>query len=61
MRYIHQIVIKDSREVTTAETVYSNSDKPKFSVNCYLQFMKNVQYEIINRDTNQITIVDFSK
>ena len=61
MQYIHQIVTQGNRDVTTAETVYCNSDKPKFSVKCYLQFMKNVQYEIINRDTNQITVVGVSK
>jgi len=61
MTYIHQIVTQGNREITTAETIYCNSDKPKFSMKCYLQIKKNVQYEIINRVTNHIQIVGVSK
>lgn len=61
MKYIHQIVTQENRDVTNAETIYCNSDKPKFSMKCYLQIKKNVQYEIINRNTNQVTIVGVSQ
>jgi hypothetical protein len=60
-RYIHQIVTTTDRNVTTAETVYTNSESHKNSFKMYLSFMKNVQYEIIDRETNQITIVGQSK
>jgi hypothetical protein len=60
-RYIHQIVTTTDRDVTTAETVYTNSESHKNSFKMYLSFMKNVQYEIIDRETNQITIVGQSK
>jgi hypothetical protein len=58
MKFIHQIVTKDNRDITNTETTYSNSDKPKNSFKMYLKFMTNVQYEIINRYTNKITIVN---
>ena len=61
MRYIHHIVTQENRNVTTAETLYNNSNKPKYSMNMLLQIMKGVQYEIIDRETNQIQIVGLSK
>ncbi len=61
MNYIHQIVTQENRDVTTVETIYTNSDKPKFSMKCCLSFMKNVQYEIVNRINNKITIAGVSK
>jgi hypothetical protein len=61
MTYIHQIVTQGNRDVTTVETIYTNCDKPKFSMKGCLSFMKNVQYEIVNRINNQITIVGVSK
>jgi hypothetical protein len=57
MRYLHQIVTKGDRDVTNTETIYCNSDKPKFSMKCYLQIKKDVQYEIYDRETKKITIV----
>lgn len=61
MTYIHQIVTQENRGVTTVETIYTNCDRPKFSMKSCLSFMKNVQYEIVNRINNQITIVGVSK
>ena len=58
--FIHQIVTIEDRDVTTAETIITNDSNPKFSMRMYLKFMKNVQYEIVNRQTNQITIVGVS-
>jgi hypothetical protein len=52
--YIHQIVKTENGDVTPAETIYTNCPKPKFSMNAYLTFMKDVQYEIIDRTTNKI-------
>lgn len=56
--FIHQIVTIGDRDVTTAETIYCSSDKPKFSMKAYISFMKNVQYEIVNRSTNEIKLVN---
>lgn len=61
MRFIHQIVKQGNRDVTTAETVYSNLNTPKSSFKMYLSFMKDVQYEIVDRETNQIELVGKSK
>jgi hypothetical protein len=58
MRYIHQIVTKGDRDVTNTETIYSNCDKPKFSMKCYLQILKEVQYEIYDRETKEIIVID---
>jgi hypothetical protein len=55
--FIHQIVTIGDRDVTNCETIYCTSDKPKFSMKAYLTFMKNVQYEIVNRTTNEIKVV----
>ena len=59
-RYIHQIVTIEEREVTNAETVYTNNAKPTFSMKAYLTFMKDVQYEIYDRETKEIQIVGTS-
>jgi hypothetical protein len=56
--FIHQIVTIGDRNITTAETIYTNDSKPKNSMRMYLKFMKNVQYEIFNRTTNEIVIVN---
>lgn len=61
MRYIHHIVTQNDREVTNVETVYTNSNKPKSSFKMCLEFMKNVQYEIVDRQTNGIEIIGLSK
>ena len=61
MRYIHHIVTQEDRDITTAETLYTNSSTPKYSMNLLLQIMKGVQYEIVDRETNQIQIVGLSK
>lgn len=57
MKYIHQIVTKENRELTHFETVYSNSSKAKFSFKSILTFKKDCQYEIVNRETKEIIIV----
>lgn len=56
--FIHQIVTIENRDVTTAETIITNDSKPKNSMKMYLKFMKGVQYEIVNRTTNEIVIVN---
>lgn len=61
MTYAHQIVTQIDREITTAEFIICKSNKPKFSMNCYLKLMKGVQYEIVNLDTNEVTIIGLSK
>lgn len=61
MRYIHHIVTQENRDVTTSETLYTNSNTPKFSMKMLLQIMKGVQYEIIDRETNEIQIIGRSK
>ena len=55
--FIHQIVTIGNRDVTTAETIITNDSNPKNSMKMYLKFMKKVQYEIVNRTTNEIKIV----
>jgi len=55
--FIHQIVTVSERNITHAETIYTNDANPKGSMKMYLTFMKGVQYEIINRSTNEIVIV----
>lgn len=57
MKFIHQIVTIENRNITNAETIYSNLDKPKNSMKCYLSILKNVQYEIVNRETGEIKII----
>ena len=56
-KYIHHIVTVENREVTDVEMIFSNSDKPKSSMKMMVGIKKGVQYEIINRDTNEIQIV----
>lgn len=56
--FIHQIVTIENRDVTTCETIYCGNDTPKFSMKSYLQFMKGVQYEIVNRTTGEIKIIN---
>ena len=56
--FIHQIVTIAEREVTNCETIYTNTNSPKPSMKAYLTFMKGVQYEIVNRATGEITIVN---
>lgn len=56
--FIHQIVTIENRDVTTCETIYCASDKPKLSMKAYLSFMKGVQYEIVNRTTNEIKVIN---
>jgi hypothetical protein len=56
-KFIHQIVTIENRDVTTAETIITNDSNPKNSMRMYLKFMKNVQYEIVNRTTNEIKVV----
>jgi hypothetical protein len=55
--FIHQIVTIVDRDITTAETIITNDSNPKNSMKAYLSFMKNVQYEIVNRTTNEIILV----
>jgi hypothetical protein len=55
--FIHQIVTIGDRNVTTAETIITNDSNPKNSMKMYLKFMKNVQYEIVNRTTNEIKVI----
>jgi len=56
--FFHQIVTIGDRNVTTAETILTNDSNPKNSMRMYLKFMKNVQYEIVNRTTNEIKIIN---
>lgn len=60
-KFIHHIVTTETREITNCEMIYCNSNKPKNSMKMYLKFMKNVQYEIVNRETNQIEIIILKK
>lgn len=55
--FIHQIVTIGDRDVTNAETIYTNDSNPKTSMKMYLKIMKNVQYEIVNRTTNEIKVI----
>ena len=60
MRYIHHIVTQENRDVTNTETVYTNSNTPKSSFKMILQMKSGVQYEVIDRKTNQVTIIGVS-
>jgi hypothetical protein len=55
--YIHQIVTKTNRTVTRTETIITNDNKPKTSMKMYLKILAGVQYEIVDRTTNEIVIV----
>ena len=55
--FIHQIVTIGDRDTTRGETIYTNDSNPKHSMKMYLKFMKNVQYEIVNRTTNEIKVI----
>jgi hypothetical protein len=56
--FIHQIVTKENRNVTTCETIITNRENPIPSMKMYLQFMKDVQYEIYNRTTKEIRVIN---
>ena len=58
MRYIHQIVTKGDRDVTNVESIYTNSSTPKTSFKLCLSFMEGVQYEIYDRETKEIRVIN---
>jgi len=56
-KYIHQIVTTNERDITNVETIYTNSARPKFTMSMMVDIVKDVQYEIVNRETSEIQIV----
>jgi len=58
MRYIHQIVTIGDRDVTSVESIYTNSSTPKMSFKLCLQIMTDVQYEIYDRETKEIRVIN---
>ena len=57
MKYIHHIVTTEERNITNVESIYTNSATTKSSMIMMVGILKGVQYEILNRDTNEIKIV----
>lgn len=56
--YIHSIVTIGNREVVAnTDTLIVKCNKPRFSMKCLVQVLKNVQYEIYNTETKEIKIV----